>query len=105
VVIAGFLDDIALVEQLLEHPAERLFGDPQDVQQIGDFQAGIAMHEMHDTMMGAAEAEHLELMVGVADEVAIGEEQQLDDIPAQFARPRGRRRNRGPLRIRALARL
>ena len=32
-------------------------------------------------------------MVGIADEVAVGEEQQLDDIPAQIRR-RGRRAGR-----------
>jgi hypothetical protein len=37
---------------------------------------------MQDAMMGPAEAERLELVVGVAHEVAVGEEQQLDDIPA-----------------------
>jgi hypothetical protein len=47
--------------------------------------------------MGAAEPERLELMVGIADEVAIGEEQQLDDIPAQFAGTG--RRGVAPLRI------
>ena len=99
VVIAGLLDDIALVEQLLEHPAERLLGDAQDVQQVGDLQAGIAVDEMHHPVMGPAEPESLELMVGIADEVAVGEEQQFDDVPAQFAGPRGRGRACGALRI------
>ena len=89
VVIAGLLHDIAFVEQLLEHPAERLLGDAQHVQQIGDLQPGIAVDEMHHPVMGAAEPERLQLMIGVADEIAIGEEQQLDDVPAQIA---GRRR-------------
>ena len=96
VVIAGLLHDIAFVEQLLEHPAQRLLGDAQHVQQIGDLEAGIAVDEMHHPVMGAAEPERLELVVGIADEIAVGEEQQLDDIPAQFARPRGRGRARRP---------
>jgi hypothetical protein len=29
-------------------------------------------------------------MIGVADEIPVGEEQQLDDIPAQIAGSRGR---------------
>ena len=37
---------------------------------------------MHHPVMRPPEPERLELMVGIADEVAIGEEQQLDDIPA-----------------------
>ena len=85
VVVAGLLHDIAFVEQLLEHPAERLLGDAQHVQQIGDLEAGIAVDEMHHPVMGPAEPERLQLMVGVADEIAIGEEQQLDDVPAQIA--------------------
>jgi hypothetical protein len=35
--------------------------------------------------MGPAEAESLQFLVGIADEIAIGEEQQLNDIPAQIA--------------------
>ena len=92
VVVAGLLDDVALVEQLLEHPSERLLGDAQHVEQVGDLEAGIAVDEMHHPVMRPAEAERLELMVGIADEVAVGEEQQLDDVPAQFAGPRGRGR-------------
>jgi hypothetical protein len=55
---------------------------------------------MHHAVMGAAEAESLELMVGIADEVAVGKEQQFDDVPAQFAGPRGRGCACVPLRIR-----
>ena len=99
VVVAGLLHDIAFVEQLLEHPAERLLGDAQDVEQVGDLQSGIAVDEMHHPVMGAAEAEGLQLMVGVADEIAVGEEQQLDDIPAQSAGPRGRGARVGRPRI------
>jgi hypothetical protein len=36
--------------------------------------------------MGAAEAELRKHMIGVADEVAIGEEQELDDIPDRLVR-------------------
>ncbi len=43
------------------------------------------MDEMHHPVMGAAEAESLQLMVGVADKIPVGEEQQLDDVPAQVA--------------------
>ena len=46
VIVAGLLHDIALVQELLEHPAERLLGDAQDVEQVGDLQAGIAVDEM-----------------------------------------------------------
>jgi hypothetical protein len=40
---------------------------------------------VYDAVVGPAEAERLQLLVGIADEIAIGEEQQLDDIPAQIA--------------------
>ncbi|UYO48621.1 hypothetical protein KQX64_22320 [Rhodopseudomonas palustris] len=37
-------------------------------------------------MVGAAESERFEHMVGVTDEVPIGEEQQLDDVPPRRMR-------------------
>jgi hypothetical protein len=40
------------------------------------------MDEVQDPVMGPAEAKSLQLVVGIADEVAVGKEQQLDDIPA-----------------------
>ena len=40
---------------------------------------------MQHPVMRPAEPERLEFMVGVADEIPVGEEQQLDDIPAQIA--------------------
>ena len=73
---ALLLHDIAFVDQLLEHAAERLFGDFQDVEQFGDFHAGIAIDEMQHAMMRPAEAEPLQHLVRIADEVAIGKEQQ-----------------------------
>src|SRR6185312_384752 len=81
------------------HPAKRLLGDSQHVQQVGDLEAGIAVDEMHHPVMGAAEPESLELVVGIADEVAVGEEQQFNDVPAQFAGPQGRGSTGGALRI------
>ena len=97
VVIAGPLHDIPFVEQLLEHPSQRLLGDAQHVEQVGHLQAGIAVDEMHHPVMRAAEPEGLQLMVGVADEIPIGEEQQLDDVPAQIAGAAARRRALGSL--------
>ena len=89
VVVAGPLHDIPFIEQLLENPPQRLLGDAQHVEQIGHLEAGIAVDEMHHPVMRPAEAEGLQLMIGVADEIAIGEEQQLDDIPAQIAGAQG----------------
>ena len=90
------LHDIPFIEQLLENPSQRLLGDAQHVQQIGHLQAGIAVDEMHHPVMRAAEAERLQLVVGVADEIPIGKEQQLDDLPAQIAGLRARRIARLP---------
>ncbi len=87
VVIAGSLHDIPFVEQLLENPSEGLFGDAQHVEQVGHLEAGIAVDEMDDPVMRPPETEDLQLIVGVADKVPIGKEQQLDDIPAQLAGP------------------
>src|SRR6516225_5725717 len=57
--IAGalFLHDITLVDQLLEYAAERLFGDLQNIEQLGNFHTGIAVDEMQDAMMRPPEAE------------------------------------------------
>ena len=87
VVGARLLQHIALVDELLEHAAERLLGDLEDVEQFGDLHARIAVDEMQHPVVRAAEAEFLQHVVGIADEVAIGEEQKLDDVP-EPARPR-----------------
>ena len=83
---AGLLDDIPFIEQLLENPAQRLLCDAQHVEQVGHLQPGIAVDEMDDAVVRAPEAEFLQHVVGIADEIPIGEEQQLDDIPAQNGR-------------------
>jgi len=85
IVGALLLHDIAFVNQLLEDATERLFGDLQDVEQAGDFHAGVAVDEMQDAMMGAAEAELGQHFIGIADEVAIGEEQELDEVKIGLA--------------------
>ena len=83
---AFLLHHIALVDQLLEHAAERLLGDVEDLEQVGDLHAGIAVDEMQHPVMGAAEAELGQHLVRVADEIAIGEKQQLDDVPDRLGR-------------------
>ena len=77
---AGPALDEALVDQFLEHPVEALLGDPQDVQEFGDRQARLAVDEMQHPVMGAPETEVGQDAVGIADEVAIGEEEQLDQV-------------------------
>ncbi len=84
IVGALFLHDIAFVDELLENAAERLLGDLENVEQIGNLHARIAIDEMQNAMMRATEAESLQHLVRVADEIAIGEEQQLNKVPAKL---------------------
>src|ERR1700686_5295117 len=46
------LHHIALVDKLLEHAAERLLGDLQDIEKVGNLDAGIAVDEMQHAMVG-----------------------------------------------------
>ena len=80
------LDEV-LLDQLLEHPVEALLGDAQDVEELGDGQARLAADEMQDAVMGAPEAVFVQDPVGIADEVAVGEEEQLDQVVGRRARP------------------
>src|SRR5262245_36373427 len=75
------LHHVALVDELLEHAAERLLGDLEDVEQLRNLHAGIAIDEMQHPVMGAPETEFRQHVVGIADEIPISEEQELDDVP------------------------
>ena len=74
---AGRLRDVALIHQCAQHAGERLLGDAQNAEQVGNGNARIAANEMQRAMMGAAEPEFLQCHVGGVGEVAIGEEQQV----------------------------
>ena len=87
VAVAFLLVDIALVDQFLQHPAEALLGDAQDVEQLLHRHAGIAADEMHHPVMGPAEAEFLQDLVRIGHEIAVGEEQQLDQRHSFRHRP------------------
>src|SRR6202142_3406304 len=89
---AFLLHHEALIDQLLEHAAERLLGDVEDLQQVGDLHAGIAVDEMQHPVMGAPEGELRKHFVRIADEIAVGEKQQLDDVPDRLGRRAGRGR-------------
>ena len=75
------LDDEALPHQLAQNPAEALFGDVQDAQQIAHARLRMPADEMHDPVMGAAEPVFGENRIGLGGEVAIGEEQQFHPLP------------------------
>src|SRR5262249_23308269 len=53
----------------------------QDVEKVGNLHAGIAIDEVQDAMMRAPEAEAGERLVGIADEIPVGEKQELDQVP------------------------
>src|SRR5688572_16294414 len=74
------LHDIAPLDQFAQHAAERLLGDLQNVEKLGNPHAGIAADEMQDSVMGAPEADGAEDDVGIGSEIAIGEEQKLDQL-------------------------
>src|SRR5262249_18426418 len=85
IVGALLLQHVTLVDQLLEYAAKRLLRDLENVQQLGDLHAGVAVDEMQDPVMRAAEPEFGQHIIGIADEVAIGKEQELDDVPDRLA--------------------
>ena len=55
----GPLLDMAGSDQFPQDPRQTLFGDLEDLQELGHTQARVTVHEMEDTMMGASEAELL----------------------------------------------
>jgi hypothetical protein len=79
------LQHIVLVHELLQHAAQRLFGDFENIEKVGHFHSGMAGDEMQDAVVRAPEAEFGERLIGIADEVAIGEEQKLDQVPYRLA--------------------
>src|SRR5690606_36454576 len=84
--LSSLLHDVALFNEIAQHASEALLGDLEDVEQVRDAHAGVAVDEMQHAMMRAAEAQPREALIGVADEVAIGEEQELDEV---IGRPAG----------------
>ncbi len=79
VVLAFLLEDIALVDQFLQHAAEALLGDAKDVEQLLHGHAGVTPHEMQHPVVRAPEAELAEDLVRVGHEIAVGKEHQLDE--------------------------
>ena len=92
VVGAFLLQDIAFVDQLLEDTGQRLLGDIEDLQEICHLHTRMPCHEMQNAVVGTAEAECGQCLVGIPDEIAVGEKQELDQIPDGFAAATGRRR-------------
>ena len=80
ILVAFALINILLLDKLLENPRKTLLGDTQDIEQLRNRHAGIAADEMDDAMMRPPKAEIGEDCVGVGNEIAIGEEQKLDEL-------------------------
>ena len=72
--------DEAFFDELLQDPIQALLGDPQDVEQFGNGESGLAIDEMQHPMVSASKIVVAKDAVGVAHEVAIGEEEQLNEI-------------------------
>jgi hypothetical protein len=68
-----------------------LLGDAQDVEELGDGQARIAVDEVQHPVVGPAEAVIRQDPVGIAHEIPVGEEQELDQVVAAEGRRCGAR--------------
>src|SRR4029453_6464989 len=95
-----FLQNVPLVDQLLQDAAERLLGDVEDLQQVGNFYARVAVDKMQHPMMGAAKTKLEEHLIRVANEIAISEKQKFDDVPGGLGRCRPAARAFGHARCR-----
>ena len=71
VVLALLLKDVAFVDELLEHPSQRLLGDLQHVEQIGDLHPRIPVDEMQHPVVRPAEVEAGQHIVRIADETFV----------------------------------
>ena len=78
---ALLLRNVSLVDQLLEHATERLFCDVEDLKQVGNFDARVAVDEMEHPMVRATEAQLKEHLIRITDEIAVGKKQKFDDVP------------------------
>jgi hypothetical protein len=61
---------------LPQHARQTLLGDAKNIEQIRNRHAGPEIDEVDHPVMRTPESLHVEQRVGVADEVAIGEEKQ-----------------------------
>ena len=77
---AGSNLDEVLVDEFSQHAVQALLGDPQYLQKLGDRQPRPPADKIEDAMMGAPKSISFEQPIGVADEIAIGEKEQFDQI-------------------------
>src|SRR5690606_10013764 len=75
---ARHLNNIAGVDELLKHTRQTLLGDAQNIQQFSNSQPRPVRDEVQHAVMGAAETVADQNVVRIRREVAIGEENKLD---------------------------
>ncbi len=78
VALAFLLINITFADQFLQHPAQALLGNPQDVEQLRHSHAGVAAYEMHHPVVGPAEAKFAKDFIGIGNKIPVGKEQQFD---------------------------
>jgi hypothetical protein len=83
------LRDEAFFPEILENTGETLLGDFQDIQQFGNFQTGVAVHEVQDAVVSAPEPVPFQNRVGIAGEVAVGKIEQLHKADERRRHGRG----------------
>ena len=76
-----FLRNVTLINQLFEHPTQRLLCDVEDLEQVRNLNARIAVDEMEHAMVRATEAQLEEHFIRIADKVTISKKQKLNDVP------------------------
>ena len=80
------LGNISAVDQLAQDARQALFGDPQDIEQIGHGHARTQIDEIDDTVVGPAEPLHFEQGIRIANEVPVGKEEQAHDIDGHLGK-------------------
>src|SRR5262249_4315769 len=63
-----------------------LLRDVEDLEQVRNLHAGVAVDEMQHPVMGAPETKLQKHFVGVTDEITIGKKQELNDVPNGLCR-------------------
>ena len=86
VFLADLRDHQPLIDQLAQHPVERLLGDLKDIQQPRHSDPWPALDKVDRPVMGAPEPAITQHRIRIAGEIAIGKEQQLDALPKLLIR-------------------
>lgn len=74
------LGDISGADQFTKHPAQTLFGDFEDLKQLGDGNIGMTTDEIEHPMVRAAKTQGREQSIRFRNKVAVREKQQLHPL-------------------------